>query len=84
MIYFKLIRRGHEKFLFKIYLKKKFFMKMYEPLSHGGIQGYQNNSIFVLDKIVEIIIISHKLSIIIFNKSIIILSLTIEVKFCNM
>ena len=53
-------------------------------VSHGGIQGYQNNSIFVFDKIVEIIIISHKLSIIIFNKSIIILPLIIKVKFCNM
>ena len=55
-------------------------MKMYEPLSHGGIQGYQNNSIFVLDKIVEIIIISHKSLIFIFNKSIIILPLIIKVK----
>ena len=81
MIYFKLICRGHEKFLFKIYLKKKFFMKMYEPLSHGGIQGYQNNNIFVFGKIEGIIIINHKSSIIIFNKSIIILPLTIKVKF---
>ena len=55
-------------------------MKMYEPLSHGGIQGYQNSSIFVLDKIVEIIIINHKLSIIIFHKSIIIFPLIIKVK----
>ena len=59
-------------------------MKMYEPLSHGGIQGYQNNNIFVFDKIVKIIIINHKLSIIIFNKSIVILPVIIKVKFCNM
>ena len=56
-------------------------MKMYEPLSHGGIQGYQNNSIFVFGKIVEIIIINHKLSIIIFYRNIIILPLIIKVKF---
>jgi hypothetical protein len=57
---------------------------MYEPLSHGGIQGYQNNSIFVFGKIVEIIIINHKLSIIIFYRNIIILPLIIKVKFWNM